>query len=76
MKKTKWYPAAINPVRVGKYEVFRPGFAGFKLIPFFHVLHWNGSSWEYAYKLGCSDRGCHASMWRECKWRGLTKETL
>jgi hypothetical protein len=70
MKKTEWFNGRVQPVHIGDYEVYRPGFT---LIPCGHMLHWNGSSWEYAYELGECDRGDHASMTSDCQWRGLTE---
>jgi hypothetical protein len=71
IQKTDWYPGNVNPVHIGEYEVYRPGF---ELIPCDHLLKWNGRGWEYAYELGECDPGDFASMWPECKWRGLTAE--
>ena len=73
MKKTRWFSARVKPVRVGLYEVNRPG-----VCPDYPVrtfLQWHGTRWSHTQH---SSKGqfpyTNASMWHPDKWRGLAEK--
>lgn len=73
MRKTKWYPASLKPVRVGYYETMRYEVA--YEAEGLHKLYWNGTHWEYAYNVYFCRKGDYACMIASAgdKWRGLTE---
>jgi hypothetical protein len=60
-KKTEWYPADVNPVRVGRYEAQDPNLYNW---PFPEYATWNGKSWV-------NGDGKKIKIY---KWRGLKEE--
>jgi hypothetical protein len=71
---TPWFPATINPVRVGIYECRRIEGA-------FHIitrkLRWNGIGWEYPAhnEIGLRDGHFARLSARDGDvWRGLARE--
>lgn len=72
MKKlTEWFPAHIDPVRIGIYEVQREYTDGSQMAP--HRLRWTGSAWEYCSRIFLARNGDYASMTGGDYWRGLTR---
>jgi hypothetical protein len=69
VKRTKWFPACIKPVRVGEYEVKRPCMSG-RLWMESRML-WTGNRWEYLDR-GYTDFGTVHESGGE--WRGLTEK--
>ncbi len=62
MKRTLWYPASIDPVRAGYYEVSYWG----TMPP--EERYWNGNTWLY-HKASVY---CLFGQKESDKWRGLT----
>lgn len=62
--KTDWYPATINPIRSGWYEV---RYSGYHTV---HRQYWNGKNW-----LAFSEGNLLTSMgmFNDC-WRGRTTQ--
>jgi hypothetical protein len=58
MKKTKWFPADIKPVRIGIYEVLGSN----------HMWLWDGANWRSS---GPSRFLCQG-QWKI--WRGLASD--
>lgn len=67
MKRTQWFPASINPVRVGWYDVrCRHRMYGYPE----ERIWFNGSKWGYS-----PDTTAPCSFGRSCdSWRGLAKK--
>jgi hypothetical protein len=65
MKKTEWFPAWLDPVRSGLYEVDRPAIANTD------TLIWTEYGWIYPET--SVFHGMYAAMGRGDKWRGLTE---
>ena len=72
-KYTPWFDAYINRVRVGFYEVNRPGIS--KGFPVQSILMWHGSGWTHTVH-SSNGRFPHenASMCGNDKWRGLAEK--
>lgn len=69
MKKTPWFPAKINPVRRGNYEVMRKDAS-----PVMDILEWCGFEWRYPKDSLTSSKGNYADMSGDNKWRGLAQK--
>ena len=61
LKKTEWYPADVNPVRVGRYEAKDPEHLNW---PFAEYANWDGKKWV-------NDEGKKIKI---ASWRGLKEE--
>lgn len=61
MRRTRWFPISIKPIRVGRYEVAFDG-EGVRM------MWWDGCNW----RLWAPD-GRAVRMYAGDEWRGLTE---
>jgi hypothetical protein len=64
MKKTKWFPAYVNPVHIGYYETSITLFSGEP-----HRLYWDGRCWTKSE----TSKVYAPFPWTGDRWRGLTE---
>lgn len=69
-KLTRWYPADVNPVHKGVYEIRVENDSGLRWF-----RYWDGRNWmEGSWHPGVAKYQKHiVTMWRD-QWRGLTEK--
>jgi hypothetical protein len=69
---TPWFPASIDPVRPGTYQVHRYGVN--EAYPARTVLEWTGASWRHTEDSAIDLINHRADMSGKDKWRGLAAD--